>query len=164
MNNKLSYLPPFLRDFHDQKTVVKGFYTYLDMMDNRQESLGEKFDSTIRKRRVVTCGWISFQILLISFVDFLHLNGYSIYRTRGKQPPQGDILKDCRDLAELPIVWDSIKHPDEMGHFPYSPLKHCMEVLGRWRNWLHLMPKGVWEFYSEHNPDWTPNDAKDGDA
>ncbi len=141
-------LPFFLEDFHDQKTIVKGFYAWVDMLDNQQEQLGTKFDGVLHKRRRDMCDWISFQILMVSFIDFLHSQGYSIYRTRGKQPPATDILESCAELKELPLIWYGIEKDMKLGKFPLPNIDFCMKILGRWRNWLHLMPKKVFEFYN----------------
>ena len=148
MSEYPDYFPPFMRDFHDQKDLVKAFYTYLDMRDNKREAEGKENDpyhSIDFKRRSAMCAWTSFHILLASFIDFLHLNGYQIYKARakgvGKPEEFGAIVND---LKELPDVWYSLTNPG--GTLAYNT-KHCIKIMDRWTNWFPYMPPEAVEAY-----------------
>jgi hypothetical protein len=139
------YFPPFMRDFHDQKDVVKAFYTWLDMMDAKQEKVNGKKFTELRPRRAQTCPWPSFVVLLASFVDFLNLNGYRIYKARGNGAGNPDEFEEViKDLKDLPEVWRSLVYPGEM--LTYKP-EHCIETMDRWANYIQFMPDTVQEAY-----------------
>lgn len=63
------YLPPFLRDFHDQKDVFKTLWGGMDL---------SKFPKEIQ-----ALGWINFHILIIDlFLWWMAKRGWTLQRSR----------------------------------------------------------------------------------
>jgi hypothetical protein len=133
------YYPPFMQDFHDCKNFIKAFYVWLDMLDNRREMNGEKFDKTY-KRRTDMCDWVSFHILAVSLLDFLHRFGYQVYRTR-KRGEYANI-DDIREFSQLNELYFSICNPDH----PLADTKEYIAMkLEQWHEFVQYMPREVRE-------------------
>lgn len=141
MDEYPDFYPPFMRDFHDQKTLIKSFYTWLIMMDNRQErACGRKFDK-YHKRRIDRCSWIDFHVLVLSFLDFLHYFGWVIYQSRKRNTEiTQDVAASAQELLDLQYVWYSLIDPNSPLSFP--PEK-TQEILTKWDRWRPYFPQDV---------------------
>ena len=130
-----------MRDFHDQKTLIKAFYTWLIMMDYRQErDHGRKFDE-LHKRRNDMCSWVEFHVLILSFLDFLHYFGWVIYQSR-KQDIEvtQDVTASAQELLDLQYVWYGLLDPNCPLNFPQDKTH---EILKRWKKWRPYYPQEV---------------------
>lgn len=133
MNEYPKYFPPFMREFHDLKNVSKAFFVWLDMMDNRQEQLSGEG----KRRRNEMCNWIDFSVLMASFIDFLNVCGYRIYKARGREAVDDS---DLESLAKLPLVWSSLVNPDQ----PLSYTDEWVEKeMHKWIAFFDFMPEEV---------------------
>lgn len=135
MNDYPNHFPPFMRDFHDQKNLCKAFYTWLTMMENRMEARDENA-FLFSGRRTDMCGWIDFNILLASFVDFLNTNGWRIYRARDRQE-HADINESVEELNNLEHAWGEIHDPILLTR------EQCIEQIEAFEVWLPFMPEHV---------------------
>ena len=95
------YLPPFLRDFHDQKDVFKA--------------LGVKMDAKLKKEReagaydaeTYNLNWRQLHVYTIDFfLWFMAMHGYTLQKTRARVP--------YRDMAAL-IAWGKPAPPPPDG-------------------------------------------------
>lgn len=140
------YMPPFLQDFHDGKDTVKAFYTFLEMMDNKQ-----RIDNDHQIDRPAMCTWVDFHCLLLSFLDFMNQLGYRMYQTRGlKERP--DTFQLIREFKELPDIWYSLINPDAQLVFRAD---YCVEHMDKWGDgWKRIMPtSAVMRYESIKNSD-----------
>lgn len=65
------HLPPFLRDFHDQKDVFKTLWCNMNL---------SKFSKEVRE-----LGWINFHIIIIDiFLWWMAKRGWTLQRSRQK--------------------------------------------------------------------------------
>lgn len=65
------HLPPFLRDFHNQKDVFKTLWCYMDKSSFPKE--------------IQTLGWVNFHIIIIDiFLWWMAKRGWTLQRSRQK--------------------------------------------------------------------------------
>lgn len=134
------YYPPFMRDFHDSKDTIKAFYTWLDLMDNKQ-----RMDEGYQLDRPAKCSWVDFNILVVSFIDFMHSLGYTFYKTRGKDKVDADPYQAIRAFKDLDNVLHSLIAPGDI--LTYQP-EYCVEFLDQFgEGWLRLMSTAAIQEY-----------------
>jgi hypothetical protein len=140
MSDYPDYFPPFMRDFHDQKDLVKAFYTWLHISDScLNKERGTDID------RPSTCSWIDFHILFTSMIDFLWRNGWQITRTR-RRVEHADIQASIRNLRELDMALGSLlmeEHPLRLKD------EQILRILEDWKEWLPYLPKEAQEFVKD---------------
>ena len=146
--------PPWFRDFHDQKDLVKAFYTWLEMMDNKanqerrertQANRGRDLLDYERLDRIGSCGWVSFHILLTSFLDFLQQHGWVLYRTK-KQGDYPDLEDSIMELRNLDLAWMGVTDACS----PLTPRTDFItSTMEKWAAWLPYMPAPVQEAWAQ---------------
>jgi hypothetical protein len=146
MSDYPDYFPSMMQDFHECKMLVKAFYTWLDLLDTRQEQNGKKFDNELHRRRSQMCNWVDFNILMVSFFDFLFTCGYQIQRTRRK----GDFLESeaIRDLSQFQEMYYSLCYPKETLAWNEEYTKSMML---RWLSVISYMPEEVQKAWKAAN-------------
>jgi len=94
------YLPPILRDFHDQKDFFKFIGQRVAATRKRDQERGE---STYTLEEF---NWVRFHVITIDFfLWFMAMNGYTLQRSRQRLPfrDYATTIKESRDewLASL---------------------------------------------------------------
>lgn len=100
-----AHLPPFLRDFHDQKDLFQAMHEIIDMQSN-----------TIARR----VDWVTGQVYVIDvFLWFMARRGYTLQRSRAKVAFR-DLHEDVTGARQLRISQGlpGVLHPrtDGGGH------------------------------------------------
>ena len=132
-----SKLPYFLQDFHDQKDIVKAFYVWLEMRENvREHDDPEAFRYAQRRNQM--CNWANFQILMLTFLDFLGLLGWQLYRSRRKDE-YPDLEEVKRDLLNLRTAWICLTVEDG----PQLRADFLEEYMKTFSEWFEFMPEYV---------------------
>ncbi|CAB3717733.1 hypothetical protein [Achromobacter marplatensis] len=92
-----AHLPPFLRDFHDQKDLFQAMHEIIDMQSN---TIARKVD------------WVKGQVYVIDvFLWFMARRGYTLQRSRAKVPFR-DLHEDVANVRERRMS-RALPHPKQ---------------------------------------------------
>lgn len=141
-------LPAELRDFHDQKDLVHVFYLWLGMMDRRRKLRSEdplNFQAHFFKPRTQMCDWMSFHVLFMSMMDFLHANGWELRPISAES--KASLPRNIDRLKNLETAWMGL-----VGGGP-MPLREELirEYMEPWLSWLPFMPPDVQAAWAKLN-------------
>jgi riboflavin synthase len=145
-------LPNPFNGFDAQKDLVRAFYTWMSMLDQRANTIPNIKKIVGKVDRTNMCTMPDFHALMITFLEFLDVHGCKIVRKTGSSG--GELAEQVKYLNKLFFAWESLVYPQDQNIMTET---EAIEYIRAYKDCVDFMPEKVQKILKEKGIEFDNN-------